>query len=89
MYHIVHKHVASVIAHASASKGAELSRFIKDEFEAFLECGILAHGFVRLRRAECEVETVQGRARKRGPVAEPRLPSNSHHHRLCCQAPAG
>jgi hypothetical protein len=25
-----------------------LPRFIKDEFDAFLECGILAHGFLRL-----------------------------------------
>jgi hypothetical protein len=26
---------------------------VKDEFDAFLECGILAHGFVRLRCGEC------------------------------------
>jgi hypothetical protein len=32
---------------------AELPRFIKDEFDAFLECGILAHGFPRLRCGEC------------------------------------
>ena len=24
-----------------------------DEFEAFLECGILAHGFLRLRCGDC------------------------------------
>ncbi|MFN9744547.1 MAG: transposase zinc-binding domain-containing protein [Betaproteobacteria bacterium] len=30
-----------------------MPRFIKDEFEAFLECGILAHGFLRLRCGEC------------------------------------
>jgi len=30
-----------------------LPRFIKDEFDAFLECGILAHGFLRLRCGEC------------------------------------
>jgi Transposase zinc-binding domain len=28
-------------------------RFIKEEFNAFLECGILAHGFLRLRCGEC------------------------------------
>jgi hypothetical protein len=28
-----------------------LPRFIKDEFDAFLKCGILAHGFLRLRLA--------------------------------------
>ena len=26
---------------------------MKDEFDAFLECGILAHGFLRLRCGEC------------------------------------
>jgi len=36
--------VASFIAHTEASSGAELPRFIKDEFDALLECGILASG---------------------------------------------
>ena len=26
---------------------------MKDEFDAFLECGILAHGFLRLRCGDC------------------------------------
>ncbi|WP_409981726.1 transposase zinc-binding domain-containing protein [Roseateles sp.] len=30
-----------------------MPRFVKDEFDAFLECGILAHGFLRLRCGEC------------------------------------
>lgn len=30
-----------------------MPRFIKDEFDAFLECRILAHGFLRLRCSEC------------------------------------
>jgi hypothetical protein len=50
---LVQQHAASFIAHTEASTGAELPRFIKDEFEAFLECGILAHGFLRLRCGEC------------------------------------
>jgi hypothetical protein len=29
------------------------SGFVKDEFDAFLECGILAHGFLRLRCGDC------------------------------------
>ena len=28
-------------------------RFVKDEFDAFLECGVLARGFLRLRCGEC------------------------------------
>lgn len=53
LYRLVQQHLAYFIAHTEASTGAELPRFIKDEFEAFLECGILAHGFLRLRCAEC------------------------------------
>jgi hypothetical protein len=33
-----------------------LPQFVKDEFDAFLECGILAHGFLRLRCADCADE---------------------------------
>ena len=53
LYHLVQQHAASFIAHAEASTGAELPRFIEDEFDAFLACGILAHGFLRLRCGEC------------------------------------
>ena len=49
----VQQHAAGFIAHTEASTGAALPRFIKDEFDAFLECGILAHGFLRLRCGEC------------------------------------
>ena len=44
LYRLVQQHAASFIAHTEASAGAELPRFVKDEFDAFLECGILAHG---------------------------------------------
>ena len=53
LYRLVQQHLASFIAHTEASTGTELPRFIKDEFEAFLECGILAHGFLRLRCGQC------------------------------------
>ena len=45
LYRLVQQHAASFIAHTEASTGGELPRFVKDEFDAFLECGILAHGF--------------------------------------------
>jgi hypothetical protein len=40
------QHSASFIAHTEASTGRALPRFIKDDFDAFLECGVLAHGFL-------------------------------------------
>ena len=40
------QHVATFFAQAEAASGADLPQFVKDEFDAFLECGILAHGLV-------------------------------------------
>ena len=37
LYRLVQQHGASFIAYTEASTGAELPRFIKDEFDAFLE----------------------------------------------------
>ena len=37
----------------SARAGAELPRLNKRKFDAFLGCGILAHGFLRLRCGAC------------------------------------
>lgn len=39
--------------------------FVKDEFEAFLECGILAHDFKRLRCSECAHEKLVAYSSKR------------------------
>lgn len=33
-----------------------MPEFIKDEFDAFFECGILDHGFLRLRYDDCAHE---------------------------------
>ena len=49
LYRLVQQYAASFIAHPEASTGVELPRFVKDSFDAYLECGILAHGFLRLR----------------------------------------
>jgi hypothetical protein len=46
---LVQHHAASFIAHNEVNTDAELPRIIKDEFDTFLEYGILAHGFHRLR----------------------------------------
>jgi hypothetical protein len=53
MHRLMQQHAASFIAHTEANTGSELPRFITDDFDAFLECGILAHGFLRLRCGEC------------------------------------
>ena len=43
------QHAATFFAEVEAAAGAALPQFVKDEFDAFLECGTLAHGFLRLR----------------------------------------
>lgn len=53
LYRLVQEHAASFIAHTEASTGKALPQYVKDEFEAYLKCGILAHGFLRLRCDEC------------------------------------
>lgn len=57
-YRLVQRHADDFIAHTEAGTGSRLPRFVKDEFDAFLECGILAHGFLRLRCGECAHDTL-------------------------------
>ena len=33
--------------------GVDLRQFVADEFDAILDCSILAHGFLRLRCGDC------------------------------------
>ena len=49
LYRLVHQYAAIFIAQTEAATGDDLPQFVKDEFDAFLECGILAHGFLSLR----------------------------------------
>ena len=53
---LVREHLETFLAHVQARTGTGLPEFVKDEFEAFLECGILAHGFLRVRCADCAHE---------------------------------
>ena len=63
---MVQQHAATFFAQAEAAVGADLPQFVKDEFDAFLECGILAHGFLRLRCGDCGHDKHQGsRGRQR------------------------
>ena len=49
LYRLAQPHAATFIAVAEAAIGAELPQFVEVEFDTFLECGNLAHGFLRLR----------------------------------------
>ncbi len=53
LYRLVQENAATFFAQVELASGTELAQFVKDEFDAFLECGILAQGFLRLRCGEC------------------------------------
>lgn len=56
LYQVVQDHVETFFAQVEQETGTGLPQFVKDEFDAFLECGMLAHGFLRLRCGECAEE---------------------------------
>jgi hypothetical protein len=58
LYQLVQDHVETFLAQVEQETGTGLPKFVKDEFEAFLQCGILAHGFLRLRCGECAQDTL-------------------------------
>ena len=39
-----------------AAEGRALPRFVEDEFEAYLKCGLLEHGFLRVKCDACQAE---------------------------------
>ena len=53
---------AKVEAHDA---GTALPRFVNDEFDAYLDCGILAHGFLRLTCESCACDTLAAFSCKR------------------------
>ena len=51
LYRLVQQHAATFFAQAEA--GADLPQYVKDGFDAILECGILANGFMGARCGDC------------------------------------
>ena len=52
LYKTVQTHWLQFLADIE-TEGGELPGFVKDELEAYLRCGVLAHGFLRVRCNEC------------------------------------
>ena len=52
LYRTVQGHWLDFLAEIEAG-GGELPAFVRDEFAAYLRCGILAHGFVRVHCQGC------------------------------------
>lgn len=45
----VQQHAATFFSQAEETTFANVPQFVNDEFDALLECGILAYGFLALR----------------------------------------
>jgi hypothetical protein len=57
LHAVVREHLEPFLREASnRGDGHGLPRFVEQEFRAFLTCGVLAHGFTRLRCADCAFE---------------------------------
>ena len=80
---MVQQHLESFYAQVEAETGKALPVFIQQEFDAFLECGILAHGFLRARCGECFAEKlVAFSCKRRGfcPSCGVRRMADTAHH---------
>ncbi len=57
LYRVVDAHLDAFLdTVARHAEGARLPAFVEQEFRDFLTCGVLAHGFARLRCGECALE---------------------------------
>jgi hypothetical protein len=55
LYDVVSKHIEGFLARAR-ERGRTVPRFVERELRAFLDCGILAHGFLRVHCDGCGLD---------------------------------
>ena len=55
LYDVVERHQGAFFAHLE-EQGRRVPGFVRDEFEAYLRCGRLEHGFVRVKCEGCRHE---------------------------------
>ncbi|NQV68696.1 MAG: transposase zinc-binding domain-containing protein, partial [Pseudohongiella sp.] len=55
LYQIVDKHYPEFLAQLAA-EGKSLPEYVQQEFTDFLKCGLLEHGFLRVRCESCHHE---------------------------------
>ena len=68
LHAVVRTHLETSLREATHwADGAGLPQFVEQEFREFLTCGILAHGFARLRCDTCAEETAASDSRSRPP----------------------
>jgi ribosomal protein S27E len=55
LYPLVERYYPELVATREAA-GRPLPKHVQEEFEAYLKCGRLEHGFLRVRCADCHAE---------------------------------
>jgi hypothetical protein len=53
---VVREHLETFLQQARERDGEGYPRFVENEFYRYLRCGVLCHGFARLRCAGCGFE---------------------------------
>ncbi len=56
LHEVIREYLDAFLRAADRADGAGLPKFIAREFREFLTCGVLAHGFARVRCADCAFE---------------------------------
>ncbi len=57
LYRVIDEHLDAFLEAATHhTHGSRLPKFIEQEFRDFLTCGVLRHGFARLRCTDCGLE---------------------------------
>ena len=58
LHTVIREHLETFLNEAATARtdGPGLPRFVEEEFRAFLRCGVLAHGFARLRCDGCGLD---------------------------------
>ena len=57
LYRVIAEHLEAFLETARRHiDGASLPAFVEQEFRDFLTCGVLTHGFARLRCSDCALE---------------------------------
>jgi len=66
LYGVVASELETFLARQRSAEH-EVPRFVEREFRAFLECGVLSHGFLRVHCGSCGMDRVVGfSCKKRG-----------------------
>ena len=58
LHRIVREHLESFVDHARLTYEKPLPRYVIEEFDRYLRCGIPAHGFVLLRCPACGDQSI-------------------------------